>query len=114
MNLVGAVRVYVFYRLGATHRPIWVLGLIVALVVLAGIATWQTWTSILPIFGIIVAVFAFWQLNEQRLRVLLLVAAPLWIAYNVLHGSYPGIINELLLIVSSLIALWRYRKLGLS
>lgn len=110
MNVVGAIRSYVFYKTNHDRRSVLVLWAVLGLVLVAGMLTWQGWVSLLPIGGMITAVIAFWQLKEQRLRLLIFTSAPLWLAYNIIVGSYGGVANEIMLMVSSGIALWRYQQ----
>lgn len=109
MNAVGGVRSVVFLR---KKRPRWLLWCLLAVVVAVGGLTWQGPLSILPTCGMLAGTLALWQQDEQRIRRLLLLASPLWFSYNLLVGSYAGIANELILITSILVALWRYRRSG--
>lgn len=110
MTVVGAIRSYVFIVVGDNNRSRYIPGVIIALVLVAGLASWSGWASLLAIAGMAVAVVAQWQQNEQHLRILMCVAAPLWFSYNLLNGSYPGMVNEMLLMMSSIVAFWRYKR----
>ncbi len=110
MNAVGIVRVCLFYKFSQKTRPKWILWTVLTLVVVAGVATWQNAWSLLPIVGMLLAAVAMWQLDEQRLRLFMLASTPFWFAYNFHCGSYPGMLNEAFLLVSTVVALIRYRK----
>lgn len=113
LNVVGAIRAYTFQRFGSSsNRSTTVLGVVLLLVLIIGAASWQGDLSILPLVATIVTTIGIWQLKEQRIRVIVLISSPLWFAYNLLIGSYAGVANEILLMVSILIALGRYRKLN--
>lgn len=111
LNLIGAARAFAFYKYGGSDsRSPWLLWGFITLFLVAGIATWQGPISILPTLGMMISNIALWQRNEQRIRLLILLVSPLWLAYNVLSGSLPGVLNECFVTSSVLIALWRYRK----
>jgi hypothetical protein len=51
---------------------------------------------------------AVWQKNPRMIRLLSLLSPPLWLIYNVLSGSYPGILSEIFLLTSTLIGIYRF------
>ena len=110
MSSVSAVRTYAFYKMPIKRRPRWSLWFFLVLTIVVGAFSWQGYISLLPVAGILIAVIAMWQTKERHIRLILLAASPLWLTYNLLVGSYVGVINEVLLIASLIIALWRYRK----
>lgn len=110
MNSVGIVRSVSFYKWRDKNRPWWVLAGILALSVVMTVLTWQGVVSLLPMLAMIVAAIAFWQRNEQRLRLLLLAVVPLWFMYNLTFSSYAGMLSDSLALFSTLVALYRYRR----
>ena len=111
MNGLGIVMVAVFYLYNnPKKRSIWVLILMMILLVAAGMATWQSLVSILPIVGMLLAALSFWQVNEQKIRLYLILTSTCWLFYNVLIFSYIGFGKEVLTIVSLGLALWRYHN----
>lgn len=111
LNAAGAVRAYLFNKYGRLKtRSCWLLVFIISLVLVLGVLTWQGWLSLLPMAAMTIATIGFWQRDEQRIRLITLFGAPLWLIYNLLSGSYAGVTNELLVITSILVALWRYRR----
>lgn len=114
LNAAGGLRAYLFNRYGSRkRRPLWLAVGIIGLMIVLAALTWQGWLSLLPMAGMIIATIGFWQREEQRIRLILLFASPLWLSYNILSGSYAGITAELLAMTSILVALWRYRRSGL-
>jgi len=71
---------------------------------------WQGWADLLPCCAIIIACFSLVLKNAQAARALSLPASPLWLAYDIYTGAYINIVNEVLVIISILSALIRYRK----
>ena len=114
MNSVGIIRSVSYYKWRGRNRPKWVLIGVLVLSMIMTVVTWQGVVSLLPMFAMIVAAFGFWQRNEQRLRLLLLGAVPLWFAYNLTFSSYAGMLSDSLALFSTLIALYRYRYQGVS
>ena len=113
MNVIGAGRTYVFNRWGAAaNRSMLIFWSMFMLTIVAGAIAWHVWWSIFPIIGMSFATVATWQRNEQKIRFILLLACPFWFIYNVLAGSYAGMLTEVLTVVSLCVSLWRYRKAG--
>lgn len=113
MNACGALRAYVFNRIGKrAHRPLWPLLTIMLLMVGASVISWQGSLSLLPLAGMLIGTIGFWQRDEQRIRLILLATVPLWLVYDGISGSYVGVANELFALASLIIALWRHRQSG--
>ena len=102
LNLVAAVRFYVYYRTKPSKRNIWIMWFFIGITVLATALTWQGWISLLPLIGTASGVIAFWQKKTKHIRRLALISSPPWLAYAVIVGSYPGIVVESLLLISNL------------
>lgn len=114
MNSVGIVRSVSYYKWRSKNRPDWVLIGVLTLSVVMTIITWQGMVSLLPLLAMMVAAIAFWQRDEQRLRLLLLGAVPLWFTYNLIFASYAGMLSDGLALFSTSIALYRYRRQRMS
>lgn len=108
MNLVLAARGYVFSRIKPGHSTLWVLGVFVVLSVAAALISGQILLGMLPATASIISAVAFWQKDPKLIRRLYLASNPLWLTYNVLVGSYPGVVVEVLLIGSNLLGQYRF------
>ena len=113
LNAVGFVRNIVF-----TNRdkklfasPVWpyVFG---AVMLLAGILTWQDWRSVLMVCALVINSLALSLKNPQHIRFSLLITCPLVLIYDLLLHSYGGMVYEGMSIVSSVIGIVRFRKTG--
>lgn len=107
INFLTGVRNAAYYRLGKRRDgrvPLVFAGLFVA----ATIITWQGMHSMLPLIAILVGTLAFWQISPRRIRLLSLIAPPLWISYNLVVGSYAGIVADSLALVSMLVGIYRF------
>ena len=65
----------------------------------------------MAIAGMVLSTIGLWQRNEQHIRWFLLLGSPVWLAYDLLVGSYAGMVNEVIFASSIIIALLRYRHL---
>jgi hypothetical protein len=81
-----------------------------AVTVAATLITWAGPLSLLPMAGMMAGVLAFSQEKEQGIRRYSLVASSTWLVYNVVVGSVIGSAKEVTHIISTLIALWRFKK----
>lgn len=113
INFLAAIRNVVFLRFHSRAQSRVVLYLFLLLIAVVGFATWQGTVSIFALAGATFMTLALWQHNEQRIRLLLLAQAPMWLIYSMLSGSDAGVMNEILALISIVVALWRHRKQGL-
>jgi hypothetical protein len=105
MNFLMSVRNYLFEKYGHKTYVFWVS---LAAIVGSGLMTWADWSSVLPTVASVIATVAVWQKRPRRIRFMMLVVPPLWFAYNVIHGSYPGMIGDTITFCSLLIGIYRF------
>ncbi len=79
------------------------------LYVVGGALSFKTWIDILSIVAAVLYMLAMFQKKEQRIRLFLLGNMATWTVYHAVLGS-TAIFAQLAGIVSSVIALIRYRK----
>lgn len=79
------------------------------LYVASGLLGFKTWIDILSIVAAALYMFAMFQKKEQNIRLFLLGNMATWTVYHAILGS-TAIFAQLAGIVSSVIALIRYRK----
>lgn len=92
-------------------HPIWPF-VFAAIMLVAGLVTWQDWRTILMICALVINSLCLSLKNAQHIRYSLLVTCPLVMAYDVLLHSYGGIVYEAMSIVSAIIGIVRFRKAG--
>jgi len=80
------------------------------IVVIIGIRTWHSWASLLFIAAMVLNTAAFSIPDPDKVRTVILFAAPLACAYDALTGSVGGTVNEAVSFFSALIALRRGKK----
>ena len=71
--------------------------------------TWSGWISVLPVAANIAATVAGYTHSARKVRVVgMLVNSPLWIVYNLIVGSWAGILDEAVSEISMIISIIRY------
>ena len=112
-TILGILRGIVFYlykkrNLNPNRTVIIIFG---AAIIIETVFTWNgIILSILPLLGMMANLYGQWQDNMKRLRILAIVSSLMWTVYIIQTGVYTAVLTEILKIVSSAMALWRYRK----
>ena len=71
--------------------------------------TWSGWISLLPVAANIAATIGGYTHNARRIRLTgMLINSPLWIVYDLIVGSWAGILDELASEASMVISIARY------
>lgn len=71
--------------------------------------TWGGWISMLPIIANIASTIGGYTKNPQKVRIAgIFINAPLWIIYNVIVGSWAGVLDEIVTEVSMVVSIIRY------
>ncbi len=87
----------------------WVCGLLCVLQVAALACTWSGWWSVLPVAANIAATIGGYTYRARTIRMVgLCVNSPLWIAYDIVVGSWAGILDEAVSMASMLLSIVRY------
>jgi len=110
MNIVGSTRTFFFIFRG---RKKWmdsnaVMYIFICLFLIAGFISWQNWLSILPIVAMIIETLGLWQKNPRIIRFIVFVPHPMWLTYNFIHRSYPGVLTEVFILVSLITGIIRF------
>ena len=113
LNAVGFVRdiVYTNRDKKILSSPLWPF-IFAALMLAAGLLSWQDWRSVLVLCGLVINTLALSLKNAQHIRYSLLISCPMVLIYNLLLRSYGGVVFEGMSIASSLIGIIRFRKTG--
>ena len=71
--------------------------------------TWEAWWSVLPVAANIAATIGGYTYNARKIRVVgMFINSPLWIVYNIIVGSWAGILDEIVTEASMILSIWRY------
>lgn len=108
LNLLSSIRSYTFLKVKPNRRNRWVMWLFAGLLALATILTWQGLLSLLPLIGSMFGIIGDWQKKPKMIRRLNFGSSPPWLIYNVISGSYPGMVVEVLRMTSNLIGQYRF------
>lgn len=111
LNLAGVVRLIFLYngqKKWARHTASMVG--VTLLMALCGVVTWNGWLSLLPTAATALGTPFYWSQNGKTLRwAQLCFISPCWLIYNIAQFSIPGVITEVLAILSVVISLIRFR-----
>ena len=119
MNLLDVLRsVFLLNKKTATKPFLW---LMLALFTIAGLLTMDYTFSLLMIIDILIIISqlvdtaGMWTNNFKVIRYCQLFAiSPVWLVHNILVFSIGGILTETFTIISTVIAMYRYRNTGKS
>ena len=71
--------------------------------------TWGGWASILPVAANIAATVGGYTHNPKKIRAAgIFINSPLWIIYDIIVGSYAGILDEVVSEASMILSVVRY------
>ncbi len=71
--------------------------------------TWAGWISILPVVANIAATIGGYTHNPRKIRIAgMFINSPLWIIYDIIVGSWAGILDEVVSEASMIISIIRY------
>ena len=83
--------------------------IICALQLLTLYFTWAGWWSILPVAANIASTLGGYTHNPRKIRIAgIFINSPLWILYDILVGSWAGVLDELVSEASTLLSIYRY------
>ena len=71
--------------------------------------TWDGWWSVLPVAANIAATIGGYTYNARKISVAgIFINSPLWIVYDIIVGSWAGILDEIVSEASMLLSIYRY------
>ena len=71
--------------------------------------TWGGWWSILPVAANIASTIGGYTHNARKIRIAgMFINSPLWIIYDIIIGSWAGVLDELVTEASMIISIIRY------
>ena len=77
--------------------------------VMAMLFTWSGWISILPVVANIASTIGGYTNNGQKIRIAgMFINSPLWIIYDIIVGSWAGILDEVVSEISMIISIIRF------
>ena len=109
LNLIGAVRNYVFYQREKdwANKKIW-LYLFIGIYLLSTFYTWKNYFSLLPLVAALIGSVSLWLKNPKYTRMIMLTTPPCWFTYNLVSGSIPGLLTEVFNFTSIIVGIVRF------
>jgi hypothetical protein len=108
MNGLMGVQTVVAIMLVRRPKLCWAYYALMPVLGLASAVTWQGLPSLLAAAAAAVSTIGRMQTNAAALRVLLLASTPFWAAHDLIVGSVPGLIADLLSMAIGTTMLLRY------
>lgn len=88
----------------------WLMWIFIIAYVVASILTFKAWYSLLPLAAGSIWTVAVWKIKgTQELRFAAIPPTLMWVVYNAIVLSYPGIMSNVLSLISIIIGIYRYR-----
>ena len=108
MNIINIFRGGILAAGRKWSNP-YVFIIIEALYIVAGIATYAGWLSLLVMCAQLIGTIAMWTRNGRTIRILqFCVISPSWLIYNIFTLNIGGIITEIFGIVSVIVSIIRF------
>ena len=70
----------------------------------------RDWIELLPVAGGLLQTGGLWCEQEQNIRKFGLSGAPFWLIYNFISRAYGAALGSLIVMISIVISMVRYRK----
>jgi len=108
---LAAVRtiILIYYARKEKVAPFWLMLLMVLSQICAVAVAWTGWISLALLIPM-ANIYGQWQTDVKVTRVCVIIACTGFMTYCLVMGAYTNAVNEMILICSASIALWRYRK----
>jgi hypothetical protein len=112
LNVICILRNFIIYRkdIKIFSYSFWPYALAV-LMSITGVLSWQGAMSLLIILALAVNTLFLYFPNVQNLRKSIIITSTMVLIYNVYYSVWGGVFNELIAIFSSVIGIYRYRKI---
>ena len=107
---IGILRETVFLCSGKKAAPKGWLVFFLLLAIGSAIYTWKDFSSILPALASAVSVFSFWKGDPRLTKYLSFPISGCFLTYNIACHSWLGIVNEGIVLLSTIIGVWRMHR----
>ena len=112
MDTLGGLRCFVFFYKTKKHQDISLSWLFIfcILIIILGIINYNGIISLIPILISIFYAISSWSKDATWIRIIFLLAAFLWVYYNIVVGAYVAVLGNILEIISGIVSLYRFNK----
>ena len=108
-NLASVVTNLLYRQRIKKEKPTLVLQIIFSFVFFfIGMATWHGWASVLVIAAKVLSTISCGTRDLKILRLLNLIIMPLWLIYDVMAGSWGGVVGDILNLGSLVLGIIRF------
>ena len=107
-SLFGISRSILFYILQKKNKkcPIYVACIFLTLILIFGFISYDGIFSILPVIISIIFFLALYSEDMRLYRIVTMIVAILWIIYNSVVKAYVGVIESVIELIASIIAIY--------
>ena len=111
---ISIIRAITFYQCEKKHSKNSVALLITFLMIslFFGAVAYQNIFSILPIATSIVITYSIWQKRSIVTKIGIITCSVIFIVYNIHTQAYAALLTNIVVIISTLISIFRYNKLN--
>ncbi|MBE7012419.1 MAG: YgjV family protein [Ruminococcaceae bacterium] len=111
LNVICIVRNFIIYRkdIKIFSYSFWPYAL-AAVMGTGGLLSWQGPMSLLVIVALVANTVFLYFPNVQNLRKSILITSTMVLIYNAYYNVWGGVVNEMIAIASSAVAIYRYRN----
>jgi len=106
-SLISMIRNIIFYKI--KESKIWVVFFIIIYIII-GIITLKSIYTLLPVFATIIYTLIINYNNPKYLRYGIFITSLTWLIYNIYIISYSGIIIQIIMLISNIIAIIKLDK----
>ena len=104
--LIGVFRELVFYRENKRGtKNIFYLLIFICITIFSSVLTWKGIASVFPAVASIISIAGFWKASPKISRKLAFPISTLMLSYDLTCNSYMGIVNEILTMCATTIAI---------
>ena len=108
-SLMGALRVFTYYLFEkhTNKKPLWILLLFFAIIVVIGYRTYQGFYNNYIVAATLLITWALWQNNMRVFRVCAVILPVLYFIYNCYVGAYIGLVTTVIEFIGAWVAIIR-------
>lgn len=110
LNVLGIAKSCVFYQRGRRRwaDSVWWIVLFCVLAAVCVMAAYRSPVDLVPLIGTCFTTAALAQKDARTIRILTLPSPPSWFVYNLANGNLGGMANEIFVLTSLLVAMFRF------
>ncbi len=106
MNLACMLRNFIFKKYQKV--PLYLLLIVVFLMIILSMSTFNGFISLLPMFAVVFYSIALWGGNLKTIRLTEIVSCLLYIIYNIYVGAIIGLVATFIEMLGAMVAFYRF------